>query len=192
VTKAEYIRSIDPFWRRAILATLAVLVAVAGACGTVSCSEGRLDTAANVTPDAAADVNPDAAANMTPDAAGDACEASSPPCPFIFNGVQACTWAQAEQEFCEFRWDAGLGVYCSESSCAGGINSLTCMVTDQIWTYYYDPSGAFLATAQSSNGTPFYSGPCTFNPDTVVCTFNLDAGCAGGALDSGSPESSAD
>jgi hypothetical protein len=180
----------DPFWR-AMLATLAVLVAAGGACGAAACSssssEGRLDAAADMTP--AADVNPDAAA--------DACEASSPPGCAGVGSVRACTWAQAEQGACEVAADAGgTDFRCWESSCAGGINLLTCTLFDSTVSYYYDPSGAFFAQAGGTNGGPItYFGPCTFNPEAVACNLIVDAGCASGdgqAPDSGSPESSAD
>jgi hypothetical protein len=191
MTRAEYMRAIDPFWRRAMLASLAVLVAIAGACGAAACNSSSTE---------GADVNPDAAASMTPDATGDACEASSLNGSPVRPSVNASTWAQAEQFDCEVAADAGgisaYGFACWVSSCAGGINLLGCTSGDSTSQYYYDPSGVLFAEeGYTTGGVRIYAGPCTFNPDAVACTLHADAGCASGdgqAPDSGSPDSSAD
>lgn len=163
--------------------TIAMLVVAAGACGAAACSsssssEGRLD----------------AGADMTPEAAVDACVNSSPPngCPvFVSGGSRACTWAQAEQSYCA---DAGTGRWCSANSCGDGINAITCAAGDSVSTYYYDPSGAFVAELDRTQGGEWHYGPCSFNFE--ACNGIVDAGCASGdaghALDSGSADSSAD
>lgn len=138
---------------------------------------------------------------MNSDASADACEASSPRCP-LFGSVSACTYAQAEQGICG-QIAAGCAGHgeptCWASSCTGGFNTVTCINTDQVYTYYYDPSGAIIAEVDgntSSSGTSYF-GPCSFNAAALVCTapYTFDAGCAcgdGQALDGGSPDSSAD
>jgi len=179
------------------------------ALALIACGAKAADTTGDASADSASSTSGsegglDAAADMNPDASADACEASSPPCPvLVAGGMPACTFAQAEPGICALVEAGSVNPTCSALSCGGGFHTVKCFDYDVDTIYYYDPSGAFFAVLSYGSGvqgTP-YSGPCTFNAaaesiasGATACNLIVDAGCAGGgqALDSGSPESSAD
>jgi hypothetical protein len=172
---------------------LIVTAAVSGlALALIACGAKAADPNGDASADSAGS-GLDAAA----DASADACEASSPLCPvLVAGGMPACNLAQAEQGICALAEAGSVSPTCSALSCGGGFRTVRCTVYDETTNYYYDPSGAFFAELSYGSGVQGipYSGPCTFDAEALVCDLMVDAGCASGgqALDSGSPESSAD